>query len=428
MYERLFESQFAVALMALALACLAAALHARPRLGLGLMAFGFPSAFAAAFFLNGLLTPGAASLMDMVAGFTFEFFVLALLCRTFISLRRQVTALPAVATNQVMGVVLLMQLASFLHLLSSEGFGLLSEGSRIDFLFAGAAAKYLIYTGVMLAALQAALLASRITNGNGLRSLDYASILLTAASSILSGSKGGFFLWALSALSLVDYRKARLGKGLIIGGPLLLLAALWLTTRFVAEFLGLDTQEFAALAMSRFFLSNDARALAFDLQGQASASATLLSESFRSLANAIGSPPLNIPLGQLLYELHFGLESNTGANTSTMALIVFYSKRGESLGPTIVASAAGLLLYAGYATVRRLERRPVVRLAATSWAAVALLLFTQDFLAFQLVLPLCILGVILLRVIYRRPAGNAPLRRVPPDGNTPLATPSSVLG
>jgi hypothetical protein len=215
---------------------------------------------------------------------------------------------------------------------------------------------------------------------------------------------------------------------LIIGGPLLLLAALWLTSLFFAEFLGLETQEFAALAMSRFFLNNDARALAFDLQGQASASATLLSESFRSLANAIGSSPLYIPLGQLLYELHFGFASNIGANTSTMALIVFYSERGESLGPTIVASAVALLLYAGFATIRRLERRPVVRLAATSWAAVVLQLFTQDFLAFQLVLPLYIVGVIVLRVIDRRPAGNAPLRRVHPDGNTPLATPPSVPG
>jgi len=424
MYEHLFESTFEVALAALTLAYLVALLNGRPQLGIALLAFGFAPAFAAAFFFVGLLAPNTASHMDMAAGFFFEFIILALYCRVFIYLRQQVSALPAVVTDRAMLLAFLAQISILLYLLSSDGFGLFSEGSRIEFLFAGAAAKYIIYAGVMLAALQAALLASRITSGHGLRSLDYATILLTAASSILSGSKGGFFLWVLSALCLVDYRKARLGKGLLIGGPLLLLAALLLTFHFVAEFLGVEQQEFASLLVSRFFLNNDARALAFDLQGQSSASATLLSESFRSVANAIGSPPLNLPLGQLLYELHFGFASSTGANTSTMALIVFYSERGEALGPTILASAVALSIYAGFAMIRRFARRPIVQLAATSWAAVTLHLFTQDFLAFQLVLPLGFLGLLALRAVDGKPAAKGLYQQSFSRGR-PKRTPSS---
>jgi hypothetical protein len=87
-----------------------------------------------------------------------------------------------------------------------------------------------------------------------------------------------------------------------------------------------------------------------------------------------------------------------------------------------------LFLYAGFAIYRRLERRPVVHLAATAWAAFALQLFTQDFLAFQLVLPLFVLGVIVLRLLYRRPARSAPLRRIPADGNASPATPLPVAG
>lgn len=143
-----------------------------------------------------------------------------------------------------------------------------------------------------------------------------------------------------SVAALVDYRRARIPKTLqllvAVGGA----GALVVSSIIIADFIGITTEQFTDLALSRFFLNNDARSLAFDLRSQVTAETGLLSESFRSLGNLFGSPPRNDPLGVLLYAQRLGVTNGSGANASLMALVTFYSTPGYATIPALFGSLA----------------------------------------------------------------------------------------
>lgn len=404
MYEHLFNTSVVTTLVALALAWLASALAGRPGMTLRVIAYTYTPAFAAAFFVVAPLVSGPFSVIDASGGFLLEFATLLLFCRLFVSLLKQVRRLDPAMTQRVLLISLAFQAAIGMQLVTSEGFGIFSEGSRIEYLLGGASAKYFTYSALLVTTLQAGLLARRLDLAGAPRALDYAVLLTGFAVSVLSGSKGGFFLWLISALALVNYRAASIRPRVVVLGLSALLLALGVTAKVVGDFLGLTMFEFIELALNRFLLNNDARALAFDLRGQSQAGASLLSESFRSLANLSGNAPLNPPLGLLLYELYFGTVGNIGANTSLVALILFFTEPGYAMLPSLVAMFGALLLYLAIVLVCHAVRGPMVRFALTIWGALALQMYSQDFLAFQLVLPLMVLGAGVLSFIDRGPA------------------------
>jgi hypothetical protein len=409
MYDFLFDGKILTAMLALALTPAACALTGTLRYWWRTLLFNFTPAIACAFFVSALWSPAVPHRADLLAGFLFEFTVLCLHCGLVAALFSGVHRMALPAVGRGLRLTLMLQLLVAWPLLASEGFGVFSEGSRIDYLFEGSAAKYLTYLGVLLATVQAGLVARAISiRGRfGLTGLLVAALNL--ALSLTSGSKGGFFLWLLSVLALIDYRQARISRSRIAAFALFLAAALTVTTEVVSTFIGITWQEFSELAFDRFFLTNDARALAFDLRSSASAGAGLFVESFRSLAALFGVGPVHPPIGVLLYDLQFATAGNVGANGSLAALIMFYSLAGYALVPSIGACVLALLLVAAVYVVRATMRRPETSYAVLALGASCLTQLSQDFLAFQVVLPLTALAVVVFW-FYERTHVSAGLR------------------
>jgi hypothetical protein len=249
---------------------------------------------------------------------------------------------------------LALQLLVSLPLVMSEGFGIFSEGSRIAYLESSGAAKYLTYAGVLLAPVQAGLLAQRLSGGHSPGATGYAVIASTFALSTLSGSKGGIFLWLASTLALTDYRRLRIRWMPILAGLIAVAVALVVTANIISETLGISEIEFAELAISRFFLNNDARALAFDFGGASRQPSELVSASFRSLSTLFGHGSIDPPLGLLLYERYFGVSTGNGPNASLIALIAYYSMRGYAMFPALIACLGLAAAYGGVVAFRHI--------------------------------------------------------------------------
>lgn len=303
-----------------------------------------------------------------------------------------------------------LQLALAAPLVLSEGFGIFSDGSRIDYLYAGSLSKYLVYAGIICMGIQAPLLARQISCKGNIGWLGGMVVLFNFAMSILAGSKGGAFLWIFSVLALVNYRQARLSLMAMVLLPLLLVGGIYVSSLQISEFLGITLEDFADLALNRFFLNNDARALAFDFRTSLTSDAGLLSEAFRSLASLFGSAPKNSPLGVHLYAELFGFESGNGANASLIALIVYYSSAGYALLPALLFTAGAGALVLFFGVVRRQMQSAVCRAIVLAFGLLALQQYSQDFLAFQVVLPLVIVFLFLVWIYddtnYRRDVRN----------------------
>ena len=409
MYEYLFEAKALTLCAALGCTMLASALTGSASLWWRGLFFAVGPALAAAFFLIAFTAPVQLDVIDIAGGFCLEFTVLmalfALLVALIVALRRCRDGDVA----RLLTATLVAQVLLTLPLLSSEGFGIFSEGTRIDYLYAGSLAKYLTYSAMLLTGTQVPLLAHRIS-GRRQGLLDAAVVAATFTASVLSGSKGAVFLWIVAIVALVDYRRARLSWRAIALMASMLVAALVLSSSFIAQFLGIELGDFADLALSRFFLTNDARALAFDFRNSVTPDAGLLAESFRSISTLFGTPPQNSPLGVLLYGQLFGFESSSGANASLAALLVYYSQPGSAgiLALFAAVGAAGLaLLFAGAA---RRMRRATSRTVILALGLFSLQQYSQDFLAFQVVVPLAILGILIVWLYDRsfaRPSRGA---------------------
>ena len=269
---------------------------------------------------------------------------------------------------------------------------------------------------MLLAPLQAALLAHRVSRHGRIGTLGLAVVVAAFVLSLASGSKGAFFLWIASIAALVDYRRARIKRSWLLLTGTALLGALWYTAATVSSFLDIPVSEFVQLALGRFFLSNDARALAFDVRWQSSGSGDLLRESFRSLSGLWGNAPRDPPLGLLLYSEYLGTEGLLGANASLMALITYYFPAGYALLPALLAATGAAVLYRTILAVRTMARTRWVGLAVAVWGLLMVQQLSQDFLAFQLVLPMFAVAVgallMLERIGVRR--GRQPLPDLTP--------------
>lgn len=411
MYEYLLSAALPTSLVALTLTWLASSLASRPRAAIRSLAFNFTPAFAAAFFVTAPFSDTVISLPDVFACFFFEFVVLCLFCRLLISMLDDVPRLNDASAKRALSLTLVLQVLLAIPIITSNGFGIFSEGSRIEYLYAGASAKYLTYACILLAGFQAGLFANRLGRAGRPRGLDYLALAANFALSVLSGSKGVFFLWLLGSLALVDYRAARIRFGVAVCASLLITASFAFMVQTLAGLLGLTAWEFLKLALSRFFLSNDARALAFDLRPLAEPTASLFSESFRSLSALLGYSSSNPPLGVLFFDEYFGVSGGDGANASLTALIVYYSVPGYAALPALLATAAAVMLYLATRAARRALRGTVSRFAVTAWGIIALQQLSQDFLAFQVVMPLIVVAVVIMFVLDRGPFLASPPRR-----------------
>jgi hypothetical protein len=299
-------------------------------------------------------------------------------------------------------VCLIAQILVAWPLVLTEGFGIQSEGSRIAFLYEGTTGKYLAYAGVGLGAILAGLVALRVSRHGKPGYLGAISAALVFALSVASGSKGGFFLWVGSVAALIDYRRARMAPFTSAVIVCALLGGLVWSVAFLADALAMTVEDFVDLAFSRFFLNNDARAIVFDLRSTATGGLSLVTESFRSLSSLVGMRPANDPLGVLLYDTYFGPSGGNGANASLIALILYYMPSGLALGPVIASALGAVALYAGIAWVASAMRHGWGAFVVLSLGFVAVQQYSQDFLAFQVLMPMVCAVVLLVWILDRR--------------------------
>lgn len=402
MYEFILSTKLLTAAGALALAAIASGLVGHGRLWWRGMLFTLGPMLAAAFFLIAPLAPVTPDLFDLLGGLLFEFTILCLFFHFFGRLLAVVHRMADADALALLRTSLILQLMVAWPIVTSEGFGLLSEGSRIDYLYGSSLAKYFTYTGMVLTTLQTGLIAQRISRNGNPGWLGVVTIFINFALSVAAGSKGAAFLWLSAVLAMVDYRQARISTRAALTGVVVLMVALVVSSNLVADFLGITTDEFANLAVSRFFLNNDARALAFDLRTSTSPDAGLLAESLRSVFSLLGSPPVNPPLGVHLYGEYFGISDGSGANAALAALITFYSPAGYAMVPAIGATCFALLLFVVVRIVQSAMRRASSQFIVLTFGIFALLQLSQDFLAFQVVMPLACIGITFVWIFDRR--------------------------
>lgn len=414
MYEYILAHKLATLAVAIALAWMASAAAGRPRAALRSMAFNYGPSFACAFFVVGAFNEGQVSGFDLAAGFLFEASVLLAYCKLFGDALQLVASADSRSVDRWLRSSFVLQLLLALPILTSEGFGIFSEGSRIAYLDAGSAAKYFTYAAVLLSPVQAGLLAQRLSLGRSPGAIGYVVIVATFAISTLAGSKGGFFLWIAAVLALVDYRQVRIRWIPVLAGIAAASGALVVTANVVSDTLGITPPEFAELALSRFFLNNDARALAFDFGGASGQSSELIAASFRVFSTRFGHPPIDPPLGLVLYEQYFGVSTGDGPNASMMALIAYYSLRGYALLPALIACLGLAVTYAAVVGLRRIVHGHLKKLGITLIGLTLIQQLSQDFLAFPLLVALACAAAFIFIIIDRKPAGVRH-RRLPPS-------------
>jgi hypothetical protein len=397
MYEYILDTKIPTLLTAIALGMLTGALVGSPRIGLRTMLFNYGPAFACAFFLVGVFHDSHISVFDLAAGFLLEFLALLVFTKLFFDALRTIRRLDETTVEPWLRWSLLLQLAMAFPLVIAEGYGIFSQGSRIAYLDDSGSAKYLTYAGVLISVVQSGLIAKRLSGSRSLGPTGYAVVVSTFAFSTLSGSKGSFFLWLFASLALVDYRRVRVRWFATAVALIALGAALLATARFTSELLGISVIDFIELASSRFFLSNDARALSFDLGGGSGQLSELAASSFRGLSSRLGNAPIDPPLGLLLYEQYFGISTGNGANSSLIAIITYYSTPGYAMFASLIACTGLIALYACIISLRKAVRGAIRKLAVTLTGLTLIQQFSQDFLAFQLLVPLaCVAGFLFL--------------------------------
>ena len=396
MYEYLLQTKLLTFFFALVAAFLACLLVGDFRRAPRAVAHNYGPSFACGFFLAGAFYDGNRRPWDLAAGLAFEFFVLVLYCMLLFDALKLIRYADKRSIDRWLFWTALLVVLLALPVIGREGFGIFSGGSRIDYLGEGGAPLYLTYASLLVIGVQAGLIAQRISLGGPIGKIGITVIVLNFVLSVLAGSKGSAFLWLASGLALVDYSRVRVRWSVVTVAVAALGGALWLTVSVVSGLLAISKTEFAELASARFFLNNDARALALDLGGGDDRVGELPEESFRGVYARLGHAPQDPPLGQLLYEIEFGISNGMGANSSAIALVHYYTLRSYSMVPVFFAGLALVCVYAGVVGLRRLMRGRQKKLAITLAGMLLLQNFSQDFLAFQVLLPVFFVAAALL--------------------------------
>lgn len=383
MYDLIFTERLPTLLAAALLSLIASTLAGARQLWFKGFLFNLAPAMGAAFYVVSFLPKIHPNSLDLASALFFEFTFLVIFYKALVVLFSEMSAVDEKDAAKVLKWAMLIHVITFLPNIGAVGFGIFSEGSRIDYLYSNRFAKYLTYAGVIVGLIEAAFLARLFTIRGRIGIIGIVVFLLNFSLSVLSGSKGGVFLWLLTVISLIDYRFFRINLFQILFLLITGLLSVYLSALVVSNFFNLDFTEFLDIVISRFFLFNDARALALDLRPIFYVDSTLFSESFRSLTTLFGSEPRNDPLGILLYKEAFVIDNGSGANTSLMALVIFYTAPGYSILPVLIATGGLFFVFYISKISLGLFEDTRSRLIVTVVWVVAILSYSQDFLAFQ---------------------------------------------
>lgn len=399
MYDLIFTERLPTLLAAVLLSLIASMLAGARQLWLKGFLFNLAPAMGAAFYVVSFLPKIHPNSLDLASALLFEFTFLIIFYKALAAIFSEMSTVDERDAVKVLKWAVLIHVITFLPNIGAVGFGIFSEGSRIDYLYSNRFAKYLTYASVMISLIEAAFLARLLTIRGRIGIIGVGVFILNFSLSILSGSKGGVFLWLLTVMSLIDYRFFRINFTQILFISITGLLSVYLSALVVSNFFNLDLTEFLDIVISRFFLFNDARALALDLRPIFYVDSTLFSESFRSLAGLFGAEPRNDPLGILLYKEAFVIDNGSGANTSLMALVIYYTAPGYSILPVFIATVGLFFVYYVSKLSLRLFQDTRSRLMVTVVWMVAILSYSQDFLAFQVLFIMTVPLMVFLFII-----------------------------
>lgn len=353
-----------------------------------------PSGF---FILFILMNSGGFDIFDLFACYLFESLVLLLCFFSFIRLRHYLRYITV--SDRILVFCLMLLLFLNFPLLWSEGFGLFSSGSRISYLNESPLYKYITYITYLVGCFLAALISASISTNKKITPIVICICVFMFALTVLSGSKGAFFIWLFQVLSLVDYSRVRFRLPLVVFLGVFFCTLLFISVFVISNFIGITYEQFADLVFSRFFLVNDARALAFDQRGFFSnIQYSFVSESLRSLSSLLGFYPKLPPLGVHLYDNIFGIAVDTGANSSFIALAIYFSSEGATISNVLLIGWVPIVVFLFLQIIKSVVQAPMIRLFIYSMLPPLLWIFSQDFLAFQLLIPSVVFLFILLLV------------------------------
>ncbi|WP_139245514.1 hypothetical protein [Aeromonas allosaccharophila] len=343
----------------------------------------FPSGF---FFLFILINPRNVDVFDLISCYLFESLILLLYYCSFLRLRHYLRVV--VINDRILVFCLLLLLVLNFPLLWSDGFGLFSSGSRISYLNESPLYKYITYITYLMGCFLAALISASISTKRKISPIVICICAFIFVLTVLSGSKGAFFIWLFQLISLVDYSRVKFRISMLVFFGVFCFSLLSISVVVISDFIGITYEQFADLAFSRFFLVNDARALAFDLRGLLSnVEYSFVSESLRSLSSLFGTYPKLHPLGVHLYENMFGDAADIGANSSFIALAVYFSSPGATISNVLLIGWVPIIIYYFSQVMQTIMQSPTIKIYIYSSLPPLLWIFSQDFLAFQLLIP-----------------------------------------
>lgn len=393
MYEFILKEKFLTAMVALFISFFISFVTRGGKYWIRTVIYSYGPSFAAAFYIIAFFSHTRPNSFDLLAGLIFEISILVVFFMHFAKLIKYSAIVSHYDVRRILIISMVFNVIFFIPIISGTGFGLLSDGSRIDFIYTYDWAKHLVYANLMINFLQISFIAALLTQKGKLGLLGWLIILLNLSISISSGSKGAAILWIFAIISLINYQQADFSRVRVFLYVTVVLAATYISTSIVKRFTGLSYVEFVNIAISRFALNNDARALAFDLRTSASVDQGFFQNSFRSFASLFGSPPTDPPLGVLFFKERLQIFDGSGSNASFMALSTFYFPVGYSLIPALFGVLAVVIFSISCIYISRKIKSNAKTLILYSISMPVIILLSQDFLAFQLVLPIFVIVI-----------------------------------
>jgi hypothetical protein len=385
MYDFILETKTVVLAVALLISLIFAAVSGRGKYWWRIFIFDLTLPFAVSFYLVVLGLQRVSFRLDTISAIIFESVVFLLVARYLVLIKNCLDRVDDRSADSALKYLVFGHLMLFVPLLFLDGFGLFSEGDRNDYISKYWFAKYLIYGGFLVSSAQVPLLAARFSAPGRVGFPAWAAVGLNFVSSVLTGSKGVVFLWMLSIVALMTLSWREHAKRIAVS--LALIAALMSAAFFVLlTSIDMDPGQLSELLLARFFLSNDARALAYEFSAGSMGLEVLLQEAFRGFSPVFGYVPDAVPLGVQLYRDNFGIDLDVGANASMVSLVMYY---GDSDWRFLYVFFMGLVflgLAAMAEMVSNLAKEPVLRVMSLGVFVYAARLFSQDFFAFQSIL------------------------------------------
>lgn len=274
-------------------------------------------------------------------------------------------------------------------LLSNPGsFGILSEGSRIDYLSHGSLPLLLTYFSIVVQYAIIIVISTRLYN-NKFSWLDIVTLLIAFMASFVSGSKGAVFMMILTIFILaygLGYKLSKISLTIKLISLFAFIASIIIYIYLMTIFLDFSLEQTINLALSRFILSADGRALASDSfihdEMMINTHGDLMAEIFKGFSYKLGVQVSELPIGRAQYTAAYSTDSFIGANAGLSShILTYYSNYADLFSILFCMAFTIVVITVGYMILHK-SQYPFQKLISVSFLFTMLLTFVQDYQAF----------------------------------------------